>query len=73
MSKLLDQAFEQARKLPPGEQDAIGAIILEEIADDERWAKTFARRQDALDTLADEALAELKAGRIVKLELPRPK
>ena len=34
MSKLLEQAIAEARKLPPDEQDAVGAIILAEIADE---------------------------------------
>ncbi len=39
------------------------AIILDEIADEARWAKTFAATQDVLAKLADEALVELQAGR----------
>ena len=73
MSKLLDKAIEEARKLPAEEQDALGALILEEIADEARWAKKFAETQDVLEKLADEALAELKAGRATPLEFPRRK
>jgi hypothetical protein len=73
MTKLLDQAIEEARKLPAEEQDALGALILEEIADEARWAKTFAETQDVLEKLADEALAEFKAGRTTPLEFPRRK
>ncbi len=73
MSKLLDKAFNEARKRSAREQDAIGAMILDELADEARWAKTFAEHQDKLATLADEALAELKEGRTTPLELPRPK
>ena len=73
MTTLLEKAFDEARKLPSPEQDALGAIILEEIADESRWAKTFAETQGKLAELADQALAELKAGRTSPLELPRPK
>jgi hypothetical protein len=62
MSKLLDQAIKAARKLPAQEQDALGAIILDEIADEARWLKTFAETQDRLARLADEALADVKRG-----------
>jgi len=70
MTNLLDQAIEAARKRPREEQDAIGAIILEELADEARWAKSFAETQDKLAILADEALAEFKAGRATPLEFP---
>ena len=73
MSKLLEKAVEEARKLPPEEQDAVGAIILEEIADEARWAKTFAETRQILEAMADEVLAELRAGRTKPLEFPRRK
>jgi hypothetical protein len=73
MTKLLDKAIEEARKLPPGEQDAVGAIILEEIADEARWAKKFAETKDALERLAEEALADHEAGHTTPLEFPRRK
>jgi len=73
MTKLLDRAIEEARKLPPREQDVLGAIILEEIADEARWAKKFAETQDVLEKMAEEALADLKAGRTTLLEFPRRK
>jgi hypothetical protein len=73
MTKLLDKAIAEARKLPPEEQDAIGARILEELADEARWAKTFAESQDLLEKLADEALAEYKAGETTPMEFPRRK
>ena len=71
MTKILDKAIEEARKLPPEEQDALGAIILEEIADEARWARKFAETQDVLEKLADEAIAELKAGRTTPLDFDR--
>jgi hypothetical protein len=71
MTKLLDQAIELARKLPPEEQDALGAIILEEIAEEARWAKSFAERPDVLEKLADEALADLRAGNAALLDFDR--
>jgi len=73
MNKILDEAFKAAQKLPAAEQAALGAIILDEIADEARWAKTFATTQDVLAKLADEALEELQAGRVTALEFPRPK
>ena len=43
MSQLLDRAVAEARKLPGPEQDAIAAIILEEIQDERLWDEAFAR------------------------------
>jgi len=73
MTKLLDKAIAAARKLPPEEQDTVGAIILEEIADEARWAEKYAATQDVLENLAEEALEELEAGRATPLELPQRK
>jgi hypothetical protein len=73
MTKLLDKAIAAARKLSPEEQDSVGAIILEEIADETRWAEKFAASQDVLEKLAEEALAEHEAGQTTPLELPRRK
>jgi hypothetical protein len=50
-------------KLPASEQDAIAAIVLEELASEQRWTESFTRSQDELAKLAEEALAEYKAGR----------
>lgn len=63
MSPLLDDAIAKARTLPDKDQDAIAAIILEEIADDQRWEDSFARSSDVLKRLADQADEEVKAGR----------
>jgi hypothetical protein len=63
MSKLLNKAIAKARKLPSDEQDAIGALILEELADEARWAETFARTQEQLGRWADEVIKEIKSGK----------
>jgi hypothetical protein len=64
MSDLLDKAINEARKLPPREQDALGAIILEEIADEALWARKFAESPATLEGLADEALGELRSRKL---------
>ena len=63
MTNKLREAFETAARLPVGEQDALAAAILEEIESDARWTASLAARPDVLERLADEALAEHKAGR----------
>jgi hypothetical protein len=63
MSQLLDQAVAEARKLPDAEQDAIAAIILEEIEDDRRWEEMLARSPEKLAALASRAEEQVRAGR----------
>lgn len=62
MSEMLDKAVEQAKRLPADQQDAIAAIILEEIADERRWYAAFARSHDELEQLAAEAEQEDREG-----------
>jgi len=68
MTKLFQEAFDQASKLPETEQDALGRILLEELASDRRWENLFSRSQDLLEELAGQALAEHDAGRTEKLD-----
>jgi hypothetical protein len=68
MTKALQKAFEAASRLPHPEQDELAAAILEELEADERWEAAFARSQDALERLADEALEEHRAGRTESLD-----
>jgi histidinol-phosphate/aromatic aminotransferase/cobyric acid decarboxylase-like protein len=63
MTQLLDQAFKELAKLPPSEQDALAAALLAELASKKRWTVLFDGSQDLLDKLADEALAEHRAGK----------
>lgn len=62
MTQLLEQAFSEVAKLPPAEQDALAAILMNELASEKRWAESFSQSQGALAMLAEEALAEDKAG-----------
>jgi hypothetical protein len=68
MTKALKKAFEAAARLPDADQDELAAAILEELEADERWDAAFARSQDALARLADEALEEHRAGRTEPLD-----
>ena len=63
MTNKLKEAFDTASRLPDSEQDALAASILEEIESDARWAASLASRPEALEQLADEALADHRAGR----------
>ena len=68
MTKALKKAFEAASRLPDPDQDELAAAILEELDADERWEAVFARSQDALERLADEAQEEYRAGRTEPLD-----
>jgi hypothetical protein len=68
MTKALEKAFEAASRLPEQEQDELAAAILEELEADARWNASFARSQQALEQLADEALEEHRAGRTEPLD-----
>lgn len=63
MTKLLEEALEKVAKLPPSEQDALAAIVLQELESEQRWAASFAKSQDTLAKLAEEAIAEFDAGK----------
>lgn len=68
MTHALASAVERAEMLPPEEQDALAAILLEEIASEQRWSQSFARSEHALETLAAEALAEFRSGKTRSLD-----
>ena len=68
MTNLLQKAFDEALKLPETEQDALGRFLLDELASERRWEELFAGSHDVLADLADEALAEHRAGRTEKLD-----
>jgi hypothetical protein len=68
MTKALQSAFEAASRLPDEAQDALAAAILEELATEARWEATLAQSAPALERLADEALAEHRAGRTEPLD-----
>ena len=68
MTGFLEKAFAAASKLPQEDQDMSAKMLLDDLAAEEKWDETFARSQDKLALLADEALAEHHSGRTKKLE-----
>ncbi|MDP9314560.1 MAG: hypothetical protein M3R24_27395 [Chloroflexota bacterium] len=69
MTQRLEAAFAEVAKLPEPEQDAFAAWIIEELVSEHRWSQSFAKSQDLLATLAEEALAEHRAGRTQPLDV----
>ncbi|HEY9621194.1 MAG TPA: hypothetical protein V6C78_12530 [Crinalium sp.] len=68
MTELLERAIARLKTLPPDEQDAIAAMILDELEDEIRWDTTFAKSHDALAKLATEAMAEYHSGQTQPLD-----
>ena len=64
MTQLLQQAIEAVKQLAPQKQDAIAAIILEELADEQLWDAAFARSEERLAKIADKVRADIAAGRV---------
>jgi hypothetical protein len=62
MTELLERAFTEASKLPAKEQDAVAALLLEELASDQRWEAAFASSQGPLSEMARAARREFEAG-----------
>lgn len=68
MTELLEKAFAEAANLPEHEQDVLAKALLEDLAAEEKWDKSFANSHDDLALLADEALAEFEQGKTMPLE-----
>ena len=64
MTQLLEEALSQLKSQPAVRQDAIAALILDELADEKKWGDAFAASQDKLSRLADKARADIAAGRV---------
>ena len=67
MTQLLEKVLTEVHKLPPEKQDAIAAVILEELEDVQLWEKAFSESQDKLAELAQKVRTDIKAGRIKKM------
>ena len=68
MTKLLEEAFALASRLPPPDQDALAAAILAEVEAEPRWQATYRASADILSRLAREAVEEYRAGRSEPLD-----
>jgi len=65
MTRLLEKAVEQLKKLPSKEQDELAKLIIDEI----NWDYSFDKSEGKLSGLAKEALAEYKTGKTKPLNL----
>lgn len=68
MTELLEKAFAEAAKLPQEAQDMLARMLLDDLAAEEKWDDAFAKSQDKLALLADEALAEYRDSKTKALD-----
>lgn len=64
----LEMAFAEAAKLPKSEQEAFAEWILQELAAERRWLRSFETAPEKLGSLADEALQEHRSGQTERLD-----
>lgn len=68
MTRALDAAIAKLAELPAEEQDRIARWLLDELGDEELWARQFAASQEVLSKLAAEAQGDRAAGRAAELD-----
>jgi len=68
MTRALDAAIAKLATLPVDEQDRIAQWLLDELRDEEHWARQFSASQGTLSKLATEARADRAAGRATELD-----
>jgi hypothetical protein len=68
MTTALEEAFAEAAKLPPQEQDAFAKWMLAELNSEQTWTRLFNKSADQLAKLAEEALQEYRSGKTQPLD-----
>ena len=68
MTQALSTAVATAAQLPEEEQDALAAILLEEMESEERWSALFADSPNLLKRMATEAIQDFQAGRVQPID-----
>ena len=68
MTRALDSAIAKLATLPADEQDRIAQWLLDELRDEEHWARQFSASHYTLSKLAAETRAERAAGRAPELD-----
>ena len=71
MTTLLERAFAEASKLPPAAQELLASRLLAELAAEDDFDRAIAESTGKLSRLAEEALAEHRAGQTLELDPDR--
>lgn len=56
MTKTLEQAIERLRQMPEDRQESLARLMLHEIDEDERWARSTDAHASKLQQLVDDVL-----------------
>ena len=69
MTELLKKAFAEAAKLPPEDQDALAAALLDDLESERAWERPLGPTDAGdLERLASEALDEYHSGKTTPLD-----
>lgn len=68
MTTAWEDALAEVAKLPSDEQERLGALLLDELRSEQRWARTLEQSGSALKSLAEQALSEHRAGKTRPLD-----
>ena len=67
MTQLLDDVIKKITKLPDAEQDALAALLIDELEDEHRWDESFAKSQDKLAAMSAKVDEDVRAGRVTDI------
>jgi hypothetical protein len=68
MTTALQQAIERLRQAPDDRQDALAALLIHELDEDERWAKSTAASSAKLERLVQDVLEADRRGECESLD-----
>jgi hypothetical protein len=71
MTRLLEQAIERLRKMPETRQDQLARLLLSELEEEERWARSTVEHEKKLSGFVDRVLADDAAGKSEPLDPDR--
>lgn len=71
MTTLLQQAFDEAAKLPAAEQELLASRLLAEMAAEDEFDQAIANTSDKLARLSAETISEYRAGLTEELDPDR--
>jgi len=69
VTELLEKAIQAAAELPAEEQNALASLMLSELAAEKRWADVLASKPETMERLVQQALEEIRAGRVTELDV----
>lgn len=64
MTHMLERAIAEVESLPKTEQDALAAIIIEELEEERRWSEQIAASPSKLDQLVAKAMKDIQEGNV---------